>query len=119
MEEKIRFSDEELSEFEELLKKKQVETSRQIESFNKQLAEIAENGKDENSLDNTSYEAQIEFLASYRDRNEKYLDSLDKALYRIKNKTYGICVVTGKLIDKNRLKAVPTTTKSIEAKTKN
>jgi RNA polymerase-binding protein DksA len=119
MENKIRYSDEELKEFEQLLLKKQNETIQQIESFNKQLLEIAENGKDENSLDNTSYEAQIDFLVSYRDRNEKYLDSLDKALYRIKNKTYGVCVITGKLIDKNRLKAVPTTTKSIEAKTQN
>lgn len=78
--------------------------------------ELAERGKDENSLDNASYEAKIDFLVSYRERSKKYLDSVEKALYRIKNKTYGVCVVTGKLIDKERLKVVPTTTKSIEAK---
>lgn len=116
MKEKMRYSDQELKEFEELLLKKKQETLDQIESFDRQLSELAESGKDENNLDNTNYEAQIDFLGSYKERNEKFLANIEKALYRIKNKTYGVCVVTGQLIDKNRLKAVPTTTKCIEAK---
>ena len=87
-----------------------------IESCRLQLIELAESGKDENSLDNTTFEAQINHLVAYKERSEKHLSDIEKALYRIKNKSYGICVVTGKLIDKNRLLAVPTTTKSIEAK---
>jgi RNA polymerase-binding protein DksA len=112
----LRYSDAELKEFEQILLKKREEALQQIDSFNKQLQELADGGKDENSLDNTSYEAQIDFLVSYRERSLKYLNSVEKALFRIKNKTYGICVVTGKLINKERLKVVPTTTKSIEAK---
>jgi RNA polymerase-binding protein DksA len=119
MEEKPRYSDQELAEFEELLLRKKQETIKQVEAFERQLAELADSGKDENSLDNTSYEAEIDYLVSYKERSEKHLASIEKALYRVKNKTYGICVVTGKLIDKNRLKAVPTTTKSMEAKQQN
>ena len=78
--------------------------------------ELAEGGKEENSLDNTSYETQVDFLVSHKDRSEKHLQDIEKALYRVKNKTYGICVITGQLINKQRLLAVPTTTKSIEAK---
>ncbi len=110
------FSDEELREFETLLLQKREKTIAQIQEFDRQLRELTENGKDENSLDNTSYESQMDYLISYRERNEKHLSDIDKALIRIQNKTYGICVVTGGLIDKNRLLAVPTTTKSIEAK---
>jgi len=116
MEPIIRYTDEDLAEFEQILLKKKQKTIEQIESFDKQLRELAESGKEENSLDNTNYESQIDYLVSYRERNEKHLADIEKALYRIKNKSYGICVVTGKLIDKKRLMAVPTTTKSIEAK---
>jgi len=110
------FSDEELKEFELLLLQKREKAIAQILEFDKQLRELTENGKDENSLDNTSYESQMDYLISYRERNEKHLSDIDKALIRVQNRTYGICVVTGELIDKNRLLAVPTTTKSIEAK---
>jgi len=116
METKIRYSDEELREFEQLLMAKREKTVEQIESFNIQLKELADSGKEENSLDNTTYESQIDYLLSYKERNIKHLSDIEKALFRIKNKTYGICVVTGKLIDKKRLLAVPTTTKSIDAK---
>lgn len=110
------FSDEELREFEELLLQKREKTVAQILEFDKQLRELTENGKDENSLDNASYESQMDYLVSYRERNEKHLSDIDKALIRIQNKSYGICMITGALIDKDRLLAVPTTTKSIEAK---
>jgi DnaK suppressor protein len=110
------FNDEELKEFEALLLQKREKVIAQILEFDNQLRELTENGKDENSLDNTSYESQMDYLISYRERNEKHLSDIDKALIRIQNKTYGICVISGTLIDKNRLLAVPTTTKSIEAK---
>lgn len=116
MGEKQQYSDEMLKKFENILLEKKEKTFQQIETFNIQLKELTEGGKDENSLDYSTYEAQIDYLASYKARNIKHLSDIEKALYRIKNKSYGICVVSGKLIDENRLMAVPTTTKSIEAK---
>jgi RNA polymerase-binding transcription factor DksA len=57
-----------------------------------------------------------EELANLASRQEKFIQNLDNALMRIKNKTYGICRVTGKLIPKERLRLVPHATLSIEAK---
>ena len=57
-----------------------------------------------------------EYLNQMAERQSTYIDHLEKALLRIENKTYGICRVTGKLIDKERLRAVPHATLSIEAK---
>jgi RNA polymerase-binding protein DksA len=119
MNEILRYSPEDLLEFERLLLEKKEKTERQINDFQDQFDTMVENGKDENNLDDSSYESQLEYLTSYIARNNKHLGDIKNALMRIKNKTYGICTVTGKLIDKGRLLAVPTTTKSIEGKNQN
>ena len=96
MENRQRYSDSDLQEFKEIILKK-------IEKAEKDLALINEIlSKEQNAI-----------LAG---RQEKFIRDLKHALIRIENKTYGICRVTGKLIDKERLKAVPHATLSIEAK---
>ena len=114
-----KFSTEELRDFELLLREKQNKTEHQIRDFEEQFSTLIENGKDENNLDDSGYETQMEYLNSYIARNKKHLTDINSALLRIQNRTYGICTVTGKLIDKKRLMAVPTTTKSIEGKNQN
>ena len=67
-------------------------------------------------MDDSSTASELDMLYNMANRQRKYIQDLDSALIRIKNKTYGICTVTGELIDKKRLLAVPTTTKSMNAK---
>ena len=69
------------------------------------------------------YESILSFFAQEKERLSQmasrqitYIDHLEKAIMRIENKTYGICRVTGRLIDKARLRAVPHATLSLEAK---
>lgn len=111
-----RYSEEDLSFFESLLEDKKSICLEQIENYQTQLDEITGNGKDENSIDNSGYDSQIEYLISNMGRSKRYYYELENALARIKHKTYGICVVTNQLIDRKRLIAVPTTTKSIIVK---
>ena len=113
---KTRFSDEELQEFESLLLTKKLKTETQILELETQYQEITENGKDEKGQDNSGYDSQVKFLITYIDRSKKHLNDIENALHRIKQNNYGICTVTGKLINKQRLLAVPTTTKSLEGK---
>ena len=82
--------------------------------------------KDDNGTDDTENKfassddglstMEREYLAQIAGRQKQYIDHLEKAMIRIQNKTYGICRVTGKLIDKERLRAVPHATLSMEAK---
>jgi len=119
MSETKRFSDDELNEFKEVILKKVEETREQIKDVRAQILEINENSGDDHSKDLTDFsttQGEIEMLNTFLTRQKKYLQDLEFALIRIKNKNYGICVVTGNLIDKQRLKAVPTTTKCMEAK---
>jgi RNA polymerase-binding transcription factor DksA len=119
MSETKRFSDEELNEFKVIILKKIEETKEQISDARTQILEINENSGDDHSKDLTDFsttQGEIEMLNTILQRQKKYLQELEFALIRIKNKNYGICVVTGTLIDKARLKAVPTTTKSMAAK---
>ena len=69
-------------------------------------------------MEDGSSTMEREYLSQMAARQKLYIDHLDKAAIRIKNKTYGICRVTGKLIDKERLRAVPHATLSMEAKMK-
>lgn len=112
----IKYSVEELIEFKNKLISLRSSEEIQIQSFNGRLSEIIENGKDENSIDNTSYTMQIESLNDSINRSLKHLNSINNALLRIENGVYGICIETRKLIPKERLIAVPTTTLSIEGK---
>ncbi len=120
MSETTRYSDSQLEVFKELIISKIDKTENQINQLKQQIDEINENtdgdfGND--WLDDSGTNTDVSMLGRMIQRQEKYLQSLGNALLRVNNKSYGICVVTGKLIPKERLMAVPTTTKSIEAKT--
>ncbi len=119
---KTRYSDEELKEFETLIKGK-LETSREeFRILKETLNRNNDAGTDSTSGGNTKVledgaeTAEKENLSQLAARQLKYIMNLENALVRIKNRTYGICTVTGKLIPKERLIAVPHTTQSIEAK---
>ena len=117
----MRYSDKDLAEFEILIKQKLEQAKSDMEELKQSLSHEGDNSTDDTSPtfkmmedgnDNTSRE-EIAQLAA---RQGKFILSLENALLRIKNKTYGICRVTGKLIPKERLKLVPHATLSIEAK---
>ncbi len=115
----VRYSDAELAEFKELIENKLERAKEQLQSLQEQILEITENTADEHGgdwVDDSSINNEVEMLNNMAIRQRMYTKDLENALVRIKNKSYGICTVTGQLIDKKRLLAVPTTTKSLEAK---
>ena len=84
------------------------------------MKDITENNNDDFAKDITDFssiQSELEMLNNMANHQRKYIQDLENALIRINNKSYGICVVTGELIEKKRLLAVPTTTKSVVAKT--
>lgn len=121
--EKIRFSEEELEEFRQLITAK-------LEKAKADLALLTEafTGTNDNDISDTSPTFKVleegsqvlskEENSQLAARQQKFIRDLEAALVRIQNKTYGVCRVTGKLIAKDRLKAVPHATLSIEAKNK-
>ena len=114
-----RYPDSELQEFKALIEKKLALAQEQITSLEGQILEVSENTEGEHGgdwVDDSSINSEIGMLNDMAIRQRKYVQDLHNALLRIQNKTYGICVLTGQLIDKRRLLAVPTTTKSLEAK---
>jgi RNA polymerase-binding transcription factor DksA len=115
----VRYSDAELEEFKQLILEKYARSKEQLASLQEQILDITENTSDEHGgdwVDDSSINNEVEMLNNMAIRQRMYLKDLENALVRIKNKSYGICSVTGQLIDKKRLFAVPTTTKSLEAK---
>jgi RNA polymerase-binding transcription factor DksA len=115
----VRYSDEKLDAFKVLIEKKLVEAQEQLENLQAQIIEISENTDDEfgtDWMDDSSTSGNLEMLNNMAIRQRKFIQDLQNALLRIKNKTYGICTITGTLIAEERLRAVPTTTKSIVAK---
>ncbi|HMQ46800.1 MAG TPA: hypothetical protein PKA00_04855 [Saprospiraceae bacterium] len=115
-----KYSDEELQEFKDLIENKLQKAKEQLASLQEQIFEITENSSDEHGgdwMDDSSINNDVEMLNHMAIRQRKHIQDLENALIRIRNKTFGICVVTGELIDKKRLLAVPTTTKSLTAKT--
>lgn len=116
----VRYSDSELEEFRAIIEKKLTKAQEELQYLQEQILEITENSGDDHGgdwMDDSSTNNDIEFLNNMAIRQRKYIQDLENALIRIRNKTYGICMVTGQLIDKRRLLAVPTATKSVEAKT--
>jgi len=115
----VRYSDAELAEFKVLIEDRLAKAKTQLENLHNQILEITENSSDEHGgdwMDDTSINSDIEMLNNMAIRQRMYVRELENALVRIRNKTYGICTVTGELIYKRRLIAVPTTTKSLAAK---
>lgn len=116
----VRYSDADLEEFRAIVEKKLETAKEELSYLQEQILEITENSGDDHGgdwMDDSSTNNDIEFLNNMAIRQRKYIQDLENAAIRIKNKTYGICVVNGQLIDKRRLLAVPTATKSVEAKT--
>ena len=121
MNEKNRYCDEELQEFRELINEKLILAKRDYEQMMAVLMNQAGNDVDDTSptykiLEEGSATQTKEELTQLAARQQKFIQGLQAALVRIENKTYGICRVTGKLIPKERLRAVPHATLSIEAK---
>jgi RNA polymerase-binding transcription factor DksA len=117
----MRYSDAELTEFRELITKKLDSAKKELTYLQGLITRRDEMGGDETdnrymTMEDGSMSMEREQLSQMASRQITFIDHLEKAMMRIENKTYGICRVTGKLIDKARLKAVPHATLSIEAK---
>ncbi len=118
---KTRYSDQELEEFKKIILEKLEAARNDLRYLQEQIQHKGESqlGEVETtfaSSDDSSTSMEREYLMQMAARQRLYIDHLEKALVRIQNKTYGICRVTGKLIEKERLIAVPHATLSIEAK---
>lgn len=118
---RTRYSDDELEEFRLLIVDKLDAAKKELKYLQDQINRKGDNGTDDTenkfaSADDGSSSMEREYLNQMAARQIMYMDHLDKALVRIQNKTYGICRVTGKLIEKERLKSVPHATLSMEAK---
>lgn len=119
--EKTSYSDSELQEFRELIKQKLEVAKHELHTLQESLSNANANGTEDTigsykTLDDGSITHSKENNSQLAARQKKFIENLEAALIRIENKTYGICKVTGKLIPKERLRAVPHTTMSIEAK---
>ena len=121
MAEKTRYSDEELQEFKEIILKKLKKAKEDYELYRQVLDNSAGNDTQDTSptfkvLEEGASVLSKEEAGNLAQRQLKFIKHLEAALVRIENKTYGICRETGKLISKERLRAVPHATLSIEAK---
>ncbi len=119
--EKLRYSDADLQEFKQLIQEKIAKAEHDLILIKESFINDQNNGTDDTSPTFKAFEEGAETLSKEQNsilagRQEKFVRDLKHALIRIQNKTYGICRVTGKLIPKERLKAVPHATLSIEAK---
>ncbi|TDH26260.1 TraR/DksA family transcriptional regulator [Segetibacter sp. 3557_3] len=117
----MRYSDVELNEFRELINKKLEAAKKELAYLQGLITRKDEMGGDESdnrymTMEDGSMSMEREQLSQMASRQITFIDHLEKAIMRIENKTYGICRVTGKLIDKARLRAVPHATLSMEAK---
>ncbi|MBI5914787.1 MAG: TraR/DksA family transcriptional regulator [Bacteroidetes bacterium] len=114
---RMRYSDIELEEFRSLIIEKLEKARFQLAYYLRQLSELADNEDAKiKNLDDGVGSAEREQLAILAARQRSHIEHLDNALLRIHNKVYGICRATGKLISKERLRAVPHATLSVDAK---
>jgi RNA polymerase-binding transcription factor DksA len=117
----VKYSDSDLNEFRELIGKKLEAAKKELAYLQGLITRKDEMGGDNDdarymTMEDGSMSMEREQLSQMASRQITYIDHLEKAMMRIENKTYGICRVTGKLIDKARLRAVPHATLSLEAK---
>jgi DnaK suppressor protein len=122
-EEKQRYSAEELKEFEQIILEKLEDSRSELTYLRETLSKKNDSGTDKTSgnskvMEDGAETAEKENMNQLAVRLQKFIGSLEKALMRIKNGTYGVCVESGKLISKERLRLVPHTQHSIEAKLK-
>ncbi len=118
---KTRYSDDELQEFKALITEKLSASTFEFNNLQQALKNPNENDTESTSssymtLDDGQYTFEKENLNQQAGRLRKFMDALENALVRIENRSYGVCKVTGNLIEKKRLLAVPHTTLSMEAK---
>ena len=118
---KVKYSEEDLQEFKAIIEKKIARANEDLELLRAAYKNDANNGTDDTlssfkSFDEGSDVMNKEANVQLAIRQEKFIRDLKNALLRIENRTYGVCRVTGKLIQKERLKLVPHATLSIEAK---
>ena len=119
-EEKKYYDSEELQEFKEIILKKLDEARKNLELLNAAVAnegnDVTDTSPTFKTLEDGNAVLSKEENSKLAARQQKFIKDLEAALIRIENKTYGICKVTGKLIPKERLRVVPHTTMTIEAK---
>lgn len=120
---KVKYSEEDLQEFKAIIEKKITRAESDLVLLQSSYKNDANNGTDDTSPSFKSFDEGSEVMNKEANvqlaiRQEKFLRDLRNALLRIENGTYGVCRVTGKLIQKERLKIVPHATLSIEAKRK-
>ena len=116
-----RYSDADLAEFKELILKKINKAQSDLDLIKSAYMKDLNNGTDDTSPTFKAFEEGSETMSKEANsqlaiRQEKFIRDLKNALFRVENKTYGVCKVTGKLISKERLMIVPHATMSIEAK---
>jgi RNA polymerase-binding transcription factor DksA len=117
----LRYSDADLAEFKELIINKIHKAQTDLELIKSAYMNDLNNGTDDTSPTFKAFEEGSETMSKEANsqlaiRQEKFIRDLKNALFRVENKTYGFCKVTGKLISKERLLVVPHATMSIEAK---
>lgn len=118
---KLRYSDSDLAEFKEIIEQKIARAQEDLALLQASYKNGSDNGTEDTSPTFKSFEDGSDVMAKEANmklaiRQEKFIRDLKNALIRIENKTYGVCRVSGKLIQKERLKLVPHATLSIEAK---
>jgi len=121
MNENNKYSDKDLAEFKEIIQAKIAHAEEDLRLIESAFKNDSNNGTDDTSPTFKAFEEGSETMSKEANmqlaiRQEKFIRDLNNALLRIENKTYGVCRVTGKLIQKERLKLVPHATLSIEAK---
>ena len=117
----MRYSREDLAEFEQIIQDKLTAARKEVAFIKETLSRKNDMGTDNTAssskvLEDGADTAEKESLNQLASRQMKFIQQLENALVRIKNGTYGVCIGTGKLIPKERLRAVPHTQHSIEAK---
>lgn len=117
----LRYSDQELQEFKVMILAKLDESRQMYEQMKETLSLKSDHGTDDTSptfklIEDAGDMLSKEEMSQYAIRQLKFIKQLENALIRIENKTYGICRMTGKLISKERLRSVPHSTLSIDAK---
>jgi len=119
--EPMRYSREELMEFQEIIQEKLNNAKKEVAFIKETLSRRNDSGTDNTAssakvLEDGADTAEKESLNQLASRQLKFIQQLENALIRIRNGSYGVCIATGKLIPKERLRAVPHTQHSIEAK---
>jgi RNA polymerase-binding transcription factor DksA len=121
VEDTLRYSDADLAEFKEIIVNKMSKAQADLILIKSAYMNDLNNGTDDTSPTFKAFEEGSETMSKEANsqlaiRQEKFLRDLKNALFRVENRTYGVCKVTGKLINKDRLRIVPHATMSIEAK---